>query len=114
MARSGKLNRLDNIFNAVPVTGTKTASIDVSFLDNVAIIVEMTGSATTATVTPEASIDNVTWVSLTDNTLSVAPSDKIALFDLNQVPFTHIRISFDLIVSGGDTYTVDAVMKGLS
>ena len=111
MARSGKLNRLDNIFNAVPVTGTKTASIDVSFLDKLSIVVEMTGSATTATVTPEASIDNVTWVPLTDNTLSVAPSDKIALFDI-EASFTHVRISFDLIVSGGDTYTVDAVMKG--
>ena len=103
------------VYDAIPVTGTKTNSIDVSLLDNVAIVVELSvGSSTTATVTPEASIDDTNWVPLTEQTLSVNPSDTIALFNLNQVPFTNIRISFDLIASGGDTFTVDASAKGLS
>ena len=102
------------LLDAVPTTGTKSTSMNVTLLDNVAIVVELTGSTTTATVTPEASIDDTVWVPLIQNTLSVSPSDKVALFNLNQVPFNFVRISFDLIVSGGDTFTVDVTAKGLS
>ena len=102
------------LFDGVPVTSTKSDKFDVEHLDNIAIVVQMTGSSTTATVTPEASIDGTTWVSLDDNTLTVGPSDLIALFNLNEIPFMFARISFDLIVSGGDTFTAKGVAKGFT
>lgn len=104
------------IFNGVPTTGTKTDSINVALLDNVAIVVELTTGSptTTATATPEWSIDNTRWLPLLENTLTIGPSNPLDGFILNQVPFAFLRISFDLILSGGDTFLVDAQAKGLS
>ncbi len=101
------------LFNAIPTTGSKTSSILVKDMDNLAIVVELTvGSTSTAICTPEFSIDNATWIPLTENTLSITPSSTEAGFLFTSVPFDYIRMSFDTLVSGGDTFTVNISGKG--
>ena len=99
---------LTPLFGAIPVTGSKSTAIFVKNMDNLTITVALTvGTSSTAICTPEFSIDNINWVPLIENTLSVTPTVTRVGFLFSSVPFEYIRMSFDTIISGGDTFEVD-------
>lgn len=105
---------LTTLYDSVPVSGTKSTVLDVTELDNIAIVVNLSvGTTSTAICTPEASVDNVIWVPLLENTLSITPQATEALFRFNQVEFHFLRMSFDTVTSGGDTFTVKSTGKGI-
>lgn len=100
------------LYDDVPSDGAKSAPIYVKNIDNMTIIVALIGSTSTAICTPEYSIDGGTWIPLSEQTQSITPTEKEAGYLFNSVPFEYIRMSFDTIVTPGDTFTVNMSGKG--
>lgn len=94
------------LFNAIPTTGTKTDSIAALGVGATVFFIVATGGTTSATITVESTVDGTNWDPLDSTTLTIdtnTPIDAIVVFNS---PFTSLRVSFDTIVTGGDTFEI--------
>lgn len=104
----------------IPTALDKTGHLHVKYLDNVAIVLRNLTTAGAQTTTAECTIEasftteDNDWIPLDDNTLTQLPEGPPLLFNLNEIPFPYVRLSFDSLGTPGDTYDVRLMGKGYS
>lgn len=110
---SGRKNVIlpHKIVDAQPLSASfKSVPINVQYLDNIGLMLKVTTTANTGVFEIEASIDGVTYdvLTLTPAISPLAGVNDIITINLNQVPFSYIRISFTL--GTGTNGSVDAFL----
>lgn len=94
-----------HLINAGVMTGTATVtsnSVNIENLDNIGLQVSWTGTAH-GTISVICSIDNVNYIALTFDPVLTQPAGASGsyLIDLNQVPFSFLKVSYTNASSTG-------------
>ena len=92
-----------------------TAATTVTFLDNVGYQINVTTSNSTGTFAVQGSLDSVNWASLSlSGTPVAAAANDVIVININQFPFTYIRLAYTSTVAGTGTCDVYIDAKALS
>ena len=106
------------IYEAIPGEGTEAGPWPVQYLDNVMLTIKNIASvpSTIITVIPSASDTGLDgdWIPLKNNILVLSPVNLIVFFNLKGIPFSHVKLIFSDVISGGDTFTVRGKGKGFT